>query len=78
MRELELALEERNLLEKAAEEKRKKDEARNLLIQGMMRTIKIKNTVREEVKQISEDYMELYVESYCETRANFIAKSEFA
>jgi hypothetical protein len=46
----------------ATEEKRKKDEARNLLIQGMMRSNKMKATFREEVKQLSKDYMELYVE----------------
>jgi hypothetical protein len=46
----------------AANEKRKKDEARNLLIQGMMRSNKMKATFKEEVKQLSQDYMELYVE----------------
>ena len=45
----------------AAEEKRRKDEARKLLIQGMMRSNKMKATFREEVKQLSEDYTELYV-----------------
>jgi hypothetical protein len=45
----------------AALEKRKKDEARKLLIQGMMRSNKMKATFREEVKQLSEDYMDLYV-----------------
>jgi hypothetical protein len=45
----------------AAEEKRKKDEARKLLIQAMMRSNKMKATFREEVKQLSEDYMDLYV-----------------
>jgi hypothetical protein len=38
----------------------------------------MKATIREEVKQISENYMELYVGSVCENRANVIAKSEFA
>ena len=38
----------------------------------------MKATFREEVKQLSEDYMELYVESVCETRANLIAKIGFA
>jgi hypothetical protein len=61
--------------EELAEEKRKKDEARYLVIQGMMRTNKMKATFREEVKQLSEDYMELYVDTVCETRANYIAKS---
>jgi hypothetical protein len=30
------------------------------------------------VKQLSEDYMELYVSLVCETRASNITKSEFA
>ena len=38
----------------------------------------MKATFREEVKQLSEDYMELYVQSVCENRAMIIAKSEFA
>jgi len=38
----------------------------------------MKATFREEVKQLSEDYMELYVELVCETRANLIAKIVFA
>jgi hypothetical protein len=46
----------------AAEEKRRKDEARKQLIQGMMRINKMKATLREEVKHISEDYMALYIE----------------
>jgi hypothetical protein len=62
----------------AAVEKRKKDEARKLLIQGMMRNNKMMATMREEVKQLSEDYMKLYVLSVCETRATIITKSEFA
>jgi hypothetical protein len=62
----------------AAEEKRKKDEARKLLIQGMMRSNKLKATFKEEVKHLSQDYMELYVESVCDVRANVIVKSEFA
>ena len=77
LREEEVALEEKKQ-ELAAEEKRKKDEARKLLIQGMMRSNKMKATFREEVKKLSEDYMELYVESVCDARANFIVKSEFA
>ena len=52
LREEELALEVRKQ-ELAAEEKRKKDEARKLLIQGMMRNNKLKANIREEVKQIS-------------------------
>ena len=56
----------------------KKDEARKLLIQGMKRNIKMKATLNEEVNQISKDYTELYVESVCKSRANFIARSEFA
>ena len=56
-----MAVEEKRLQELAAEEKRKKDEARKLLIQGMMRSNKMKATFREEVKQLSEDYTELYV-----------------
>ena len=44
----------------------------------MQRINKMKATLREEVKQISEDYMGLYVESVCENRATVIAKSEFA
>ena len=59
---LEQAAKERRVQELAAEEKRKKDEARKLLIQGMMRINKMKANLRDEVKQISEDYMELYVE----------------
>ena len=79
LREEELALEERKRLEQqaeeerkrelAAEEKRRKDEARKQLIQGMMTINKMKATIREEVKQISENYMGVYVESVCETRA---------
>jgi hypothetical protein len=38
----------------------------------------MKATIREEVKQISENYMELYVESVCENRATVLAKREFA
>ena len=56
-----MAAEEKRQQELAAEEKRKKDDARKLLIQGMMRSNKMKATFREEVKQLSEDYMELYV-----------------
>jgi hypothetical protein len=56
-------------------EKRKKDEARKLLIQGMMRIKKMKASIREEVKQLSEGYMEFYVESVCEERATIVAKS---
>jgi hypothetical protein len=44
-------LEERKQ-ELAAEQKRKKDEARKQLILGMMKTSKMKATIREEVKQI--------------------------
>jgi hypothetical protein len=44
----------------------------------MMKNNKMKATLREEVKHICEDYMELYVEGVCENRANFFAKSEFA
>jgi hypothetical protein len=40
-----------------------------------MRINKMKATLREEVKQISEVYMEFYVESVCEDRAKIIAKS---
>jgi hypothetical protein len=75
---LEQAAEEERKLELAAEEKRKKDEARKQLIQGMMTINKMKATLRDEVKQISENYMELYVESVCDNRATIIAKSEFA
>ena len=35
----------------------------------------MKASIREEVKQISEGYMEFYVESKCEERATIIAKS---
>lgn len=52
LREEELALEVRKQ-ELAAEEKRKKDEARKLLIQGMMRINNLKAKIRDEVKQIS-------------------------
>ena len=38
----------------------------------------MKATIREEVKQISDNLMELYVESVCENRATVIAISEFA
>jgi hypothetical protein len=79
LREEELALEERKRLEQqaeeerkrelAAEEKRRKDEARKQLIQGMMTINKMKATIREDVKQMSDKYMGLYVESVCETRA---------
>jgi hypothetical protein len=68
LREVELALEERKR-ELAAVEKRMKDEARKQLIQGMMTINKMKATIREEVKQISDKYMGRYVESVCETRA---------
>ena len=61
--------------ELAAGEKRRKDEARKQLIQGMMTINKMKATIREEVKQMSEYYMGLYVESVCEARAKVIAKS---
>jgi hypothetical protein len=74
LREEELALEERKR-ELAAGEKRRKDEARKQLIQGMMTINKMKATIREEVKQMSENYMGLYVESVCEARAKVIAKS---
>jgi hypothetical protein len=44
-----------------------------------MRTNKMKASLREEVKQISEKYTKLYVEQIvCENRATVIAKSEFA
>ena len=58
---LEQAVEEKRYQELAAEEKRKKDEARKLLIHGMMRSNKMKATFRDEVKQLSEDYTELYI-----------------
>ena len=77
-KKLEQAAEEKRQQELAAEEKRKKDEARKLLIQGMMRSNKMKATFREEVKQLSEEYTELFVKSVCENRAKIIAKSEFA
>ena len=47
----------------AAEEKRKKDEARKLVIQGLMRSNKMKATFKDEIKQLSQDYMELYVDT---------------
>jgi hypothetical protein len=72
---LEQQAEEERKRELEAEEKRRKDEARKQLIQGMMTINKMKATIREEVKQISENYMGLYVESVCETRAKVIAKS---
>ena len=50
---LELVAEEEKKQELAAEVKRRKDEARKLLIQGMMRINKMKATLRDEVKQIS-------------------------
>jgi hypothetical protein len=61
LREEELA-EEKRKQELAAEEKMKKDEARKLLIQGMKRNIKMKTSLKEELNQISKDYMELYVD----------------
>jgi len=56
-------------------DKRKKDEARKLLIQGMMSMNKMRASIRDEVKQMSEGYMEFYVESVCEERSTIIAKS---
>ena len=38
----------------------------------------MKASLREEVKQLSEDYMELYVSLFCKTRASNITKSELA
>jgi hypothetical protein len=39
----------------------------------------MKATLRERVNpQICQDYMEMYVESVCKTRATIITKSEFA
>ncbi len=49
-----------------AEEKRKKDEARKLIIEGMKRVNKMKATLREHVNPtICQYYMEMYVKSEC-------------